>query len=377
MEGQRNDMNDLTLLAVNGGSSSVKASLFQGNLRLDFHYAHIGQGEFPNHAAAYGKLIADLDGRTIHAVGHRITHGGDVADAARIFDDRERERLQNLAPLAPLHQPNNLLGAALFAQKFSVPQVACFDTAFHTTLPELAQRLAIPQESGPKESGSAESGFKRYGFHGLAYANVARVLPDLLGELAKKRVIVAHLGSGASLCLLENLQSMDTTMSLTPLGGLPMATRSGELDPGVVLELVKRHGLDRATQMLYRESGLLALSRGLSGNMQILLGSDTADSHFAVAYFCRSVAAAIGALVAKAGGVEALVFTGGIGQHSAVIRANICASLAFLGIRLSSEENNATKQFINITEGKPVLTIKVDEEFEIARLTAALMQSHA
>ena len=361
-------MNDLTILAVNGGSSSVKAALFQDNLRQDFHYEHIGQGEFPDHAAAYKKLIADLDGRTIHAVGHRITHGGDVAHAACILDDQEYSRLQNLAPLAPLHQPNNLLGAALFAQNLSVKQVACFDTAFHTTLPELAQRLAIPNESGPHESG-----FKRYGFHGLAYANVARVLPDLLGALAKKRVVVAHLGSGASLCLLENLQSMDTTMSLTPLGGLPMATRSGDLDPGVVLELVKRHGLDRVTEMLYRESGLLALSGGISSNMQTLLSSDTADSRFAVAYFCRSVTAAIGALAAKAGGVEALVFTGGIGQHSPEIRASICAPLAFLGIRLSSESNNANKPFINMAEGKPVVTIKVVEELEIARLTESVL----
>lgn len=364
-------MNEQVILAVNGGSSSVKAALFHGNMRQDFHYAHIGQAEFPDHAAAYKKLIADVEGRTIHAVGHRITHGGDVADAVRIIDDRERERLQNLAPLAPLHQPNNLLGAALFAQKLSVKQFACFDTAFHTTLPELAQRLAIPKVSGP-----TESGFKRYGFHGLAYANVARVLPDLLGETARERVIVAHLGSGTSLCLLENLKSIDTTMSLTPLGGLPMATRSGDLDPGVVLELVKRHGLDHAAQLLSRESGLLALSRGLSGDMQTLLSSDTADSHFAVAYFCRSVAAAIGALAAKAGGVEALVFTGGIGEHSPEVRAGICAPLAFLGIGLSSEANNGNKQFINATGCKPVLKIKVDEEFEIARLTAALNAGH-
>ena len=359
-------MNDQVILAVNGGSSSVKAALFNGNMRQNFHYSHIGQAEFPDHATAYKKLIADMEGRTIHAVGHRITHGGNVAEAARVIDDREQERLQNLAPLAPLHQPNNLLGAALFAQKLSVKQFACFDTAFHTTLPELAQRLPLPNEPG----------FKRYGFHGLAYANVARVLPDLLGEVARARVIVAHLGSGASLCLLENLKSIDTTMSLTPLGGLPMATRSGDLDPAVVLELVKRHGLDHAAQLLSHESGLLALSRGLSGDMQTLLSSDTANSSFAVAYFCRSVAAAIGALAAKAGGVEALVFTGGIGEHSPEVRAGICAPLAFLGIRLSSEANNGNKQFINATGCKPVMKIKVDEEFEIARLTAALNAGH-
>ncbi len=358
-------MKDQAILAVNGGSSSVKAALFQGSVRQDFYYAHIGRGEFPDHAAAYRKLIADLDDRTIHAVGHRMTHGGNVANAARIIDDREQDRLQNLAPLAPLHQPNNLLGVALFAQKLSVKQVACFDTAFHYTLSELAQRLPVPSDPG----------VMRYGFHGLAYANVARVLPDLLGDVARERVIVAHLGSGASLCLLEDLKSIDTTMSLTPLGGLPMATRSGDLDPGVVLELVKRHGVDDAAHLLYRKSGLLELSRGLSGDMQTLLSSDTANSRFAVAYFCRSVAAAIGGLAAKAGGVEALVFTGGIGEHSPEIRSGICAPLAFLGIRLSSEANHGNKQSINLIDCKPVMRMKVDEEFEIARLTGAVLEA--
>lgn len=355
-------MKEQSILAVNGGSSSVKATLFQGALRQNFHYASIGGSEFPDHESAYKKLLADLRGRTIHAVGHRITHGGNVPEAARILDQQEQQRLQDLAPLAPLHQPHNLLGVTLFAQHLPVKQVACFDTAFHATLPELAQRLPIP----------VEFGFKRYGFHGLAYANVARRLPDLLGHTAQKRVIVAHLGSGASLCLLENLKSIDTTMSLTPLGGLSMATRSGDLDPGVVLELVKRHGLDEAGALLYRKSGLLALSRGLSADMQTLRNSDTADSRFAVAYFCRNVAAAIGALAAKASGVEALIFTGGIGAASPEIRAGICNSLGFLGFYLSAAANKENQQFIHTVQSKPVLGIKVDEESEIAVLTTAL-----
>jgi len=148
---------DQAILAVNGGSSSVKAALFQGDLRQDFHYASISRGEFPDHASAYKKLTADLHGQTIHAVGHRITHGGDVAEAARMIDDQERARLQNLAPLAPLHQPHNLLGVALFAQYLSVKQVACFDTAFHATLPELAQRLPVPSELGFKRRPTARS----------------------------------------------------------------------------------------------------------------------------------------------------------------------------------------------------------------------------
>lgn len=356
-------MNDQAILAVNGGSSSVKASLFVGNARQDFHYAHIGQGEFPDHEAAYRKLIADIAGQTIHAVGHRITHGGNVSDAARIIDESEQQRLKDLAPLAPLHQQHNLLGAALFGQTLSVPQFACFDTAFHRTLPEIAQWLPLP----------GELGFKRYGFHGLAYANVVRMLPELLGEAAKARVIVAHLGSGSSLCLLENLKSADTTMSLTPLGGLPMATRSGDLDPGVVLEFVKLRGLDNAAQLLYRQSGLLALSRGASADMQTLLRSGTPESQFAIAYFCRSVTAAIGAFAAKAGGLDALVFTGGIGEHSPAVRAAICTPLAFIGVRLDEAANDAGQQRVDDGSGIPVVCLKVDEEYEIAAATRALL----
>ena len=356
-------MTELAILAVNAGSSSVKASLFFGATRQDFRYSKIGQGEFTNHEAAYTRLLADLNGATIHAVGHRITHGGDVNDEARIIDHQEETRLQNLASLAPLHQPANLLAARLFSQKLSVPQVACFDTAFHRTLPEIARRLPIP----------CALGFKRYGFHGLSYAHVARVLPDVLGTIATQRVIVAHLGSGVSLCLLQELKSVDTTMSLTPLGGLTMATRSGDLDPSVVLELVKRHGADHVAHLLYRESGLLALSGGLSGDMQTLLSSDTADSRFAIAYFCQNVAAAIGSLAAKAGGVEALVFTGGIGEQSAEIRARICEPLAFLDLHLSPEANAGNKQFIHAAESKPVLRVQVDEEFEISKLTGAIL----
>lgn len=356
-------MKDQVILAVNGGSSSVKAALFDGDKRQNFHYAHIGQGEFPDHEAAYRKLIADIAGQTIHAVGHRITHGGNVHDATRIIDEREQERLQNLAPLAPLHQQQNLLGAALFGQTLSVPQIACFDTAFHRTLPEIAQRLPLP----------GEVGFKRYGFHGLAYANVARVLPDLLGEVARQRVVVAHLGSGSSLCLLENLKSADTTMSLTPLGGVPMATRSGDLDPSVVLELVKRHGVDEATHMLYHRSGLIALSDGASADMQTLLRSAMPESQFAVAYFCRSVTAAIGAFAAKAGGLDALVFTGGIGEHSPAVRAAICAPLAFIGVRLDEAANDAGQHRIDDGNGIPVACLKVDEEHEIAAATRAFL----
>lgn len=356
-------MNDAAVLAVNVGSSSIKAARFVGDKRQNFHYAHIGGAALPDHQAAFGKLMADLGGDAIDAIGHRITHGGDVAEPARIIDEREKLRLQKLAPLAPLHQPQNLLGVALCAQRFSVPQIACFDTAFHRSLPELAWRLPL----------SDKDEFKRYGFHGLAYASVARMLPNLLGAVARKRVIVAHLGSGASLCLLENLQSQDTTMSLTPLGGLPMGTRSGDLDPGVVLELVKRYGADAATQQLYHHSGLLALSGGLTSDMQILLRSGTRESRFAVTYFCQSVAAAIGAFAAKAGGIEALVFTGGIGEHSAAVRAQICAPLAFMGISKLNETEAGDTGILNPGASLPVLKIKVDEELEIATFARAML----
>ena len=279
-------------------------------------------------------------------------------DAARLVDAAERTRLDSVTHLAPLHLPGNLMGLDLCKQRFPVPQIACFDTAFHATMSDLAKRLPIQQALG----------LRRYGFHGINYAYVASRLASELGDVAYGKIVVAHLGSGASLCLLENLKSADTTMGYTPAGGIPMGTRAGDLDPGVMLELAKRFNPEQLSNMVYQQMGLLALSDGESNEMSELLASDSVQARFAVRYFSRQVRAAIGSLAAKAGGIDALVFTGGIGEHSAEIRTEICAPLGFLGFSLNHEANMAHITRIEQQGGKPILVIPADEEAMIHRL---------
>jgi acetate kinase len=343
-----------TILTINSGSSSVKASLFDiDGSRRDYSYGHLRDPQ-----AGFDQLLHELSGHTPDIVGHRFVHGGEIADAARLVDAAERDRLEQIIHLAPLHLPGNLMGLDLCRQHFDVPQVACFDTAFHATLPELAKRLPIPQESG----------LRRFGFHGLNYAYIASRLPGILGKIARGKIVVAHLGSGASLCMLDNLQSIDTTMGYTPAGGITMGTRSGDLDPGVMLELSKRYDDRQLSDIVFHKMGLLALSNGESSEMADLLASSSAQAKFAVDYFCHQVRAAIGSLAAKAGGIDALVFSGGIGEHSFQIREAICAPLGFLGLTLDSAANRSAATRIEQENTKPVLVIPADEEAMIQRL---------
>lgn len=352
------------VLTLNSGSSSLKASLFHADgTRRDWRYEHIGQGFPHDHAEAFDALLQDLGNDAPDAIGHRFVHGGETSEAARLLDATEIERLQNITPLAPLHMPGNLLGVELCRARFDAPQIACFDTAFHRTLPELARRLPIPQQLG----------MRRYGFHGLNYAYIASRLPSLLGEIAHGRVVLAHLGAGASLCLLESLKSVDTTMGYTPAGGIPMGTRSGDLDPGVMLELAKRHAPEVLSDLVYHQMGLLALSDGESSEMVALLASESSAARFAVDYFCRAVRGAIGDFAAKAGGIDALVFSGGIGEHAPQIRARICEPLAFLGLALDAEANQANATWISTAGSKPVLCVAADEEAVIRDLVAAYL----
>lgn len=343
-----------TILTINSGSSSIKASLFGADgSRRNFRYDHLRA-----HAPAFEQLMRDLQGEKPELIGHRFVHGGDIIDAARIIDSVELARLETLIDLAPLHLPGNLMGVALCRQHFEVPQIACFDTAFHTTLPELARRLPVP----------ASYGLRRYGFHGLNYAHIASVLPEVLGETASGNVIVAHLGSGASLCLMRGLESQDTTMGYTPAGGFAMGTRSGDLDPGVMLELALRHDSATLRDIVFHKMGLLALSDGESSEMSDLLASESLSARFAVDYFCRDVTGAIGSLAAKAGGIDALVFTGGIGEHASLIREKICAPLAFMGISLDDAANRQAAIKIHRQDSIPVLVIAADEENAIRQL---------
>jgi acetate kinase len=287
-------------------------------------------------------------------------HGGEITDAARLIDAEERTRLQGITHLAPLHMPGNLLGVDLCTQHFNVPQIACFDTAFHATMPELAYRLPIPQELG----------YRRFGFHGINYAHVARQLPELIGDQADGNIVVAHLGNGASLCLMKNLKSADTSMGYTPAGGIPMGSRSGDLDPGIMLELAQHFDAQAFNQLVYQRMGLLALSDGESNEMSELLASTSPAAKFAVEYFARQVRAAIGSYAAKAGGIDALVFTGGIGEHADKVRALICTPLAFLGFELDAEANRRHATHLGTSISKPLLIIPADEEAEIARLSS-------
>lgn len=350
-----------TILTINSGSSSIKASLFHDDgSRRNFYYGHVRDPQ-----EAFDRLMLDLGGERPSVVGHRFVHGGDMADAARLVDGVERARLESLVHLAPLHLPGNLLGIDLCSQRFPVPQVACFDTAFHATMPELSRRLPIPRELG----------LRRFGFHGLNYAHIAKRLPDILGKAAHGRIVVAHLGSGASLCMMENLKSVDTSMGYTPAGGIVMGTRSGDLDPGVMLELAQRFTAEELSDIVFHKMGLIALSDGEDSEMSDLVSSSSEQAKFAVAYFCSQARAAIGGFAAKAGGIDALVFSGGIGEHSPEIRAGICGPLQFLGLELDAASNQASLASIGLPSSKPVLVIPADEEGMIRDLCLEYLAS--
>lgn len=354
----------MSILTVNSGSSSLKASLFrEDGSRHNLSYAHIGRGGPSDHSSAFDALLNDLGDDQPSAVGHRFVHGGEIADPARLIDLAEHARLESISHLAPLHMPGNLLGVSLCSARFDVPQVACFDTAFHSTMPEISRRLPVP----------GDLGLRRFGFHGINYAHIAHQLPGILGDAARGRIVVAHLGNGASLCLLENLRSVDTSMGYTPAGGIPMGTRSGDLDPGVMLELAKHYDATELSRLVYQRMGLLALSDGENSEMSALLDSNTASARFAVEYFARQVRAAIGSYAAKIGGIDALVFTGGIGEHAAEVRSLICDPLDFLGFTLDASANLTHAQRLSTPDSKPVLMIPADEESEIARLTEQLV----
>jgi len=355
-----------TVLTLNSGSSSLKASLFLPDAtRQNFRFSHSGAGDPHVHAEAFDSLLKEFGNVQPDVIGHRFVHGGDMTEAARLLDTAEIARLVDITALAPLHMPGNLLGVELCSARFDCPQVACFDTAFHQTLPELARRLPIPQHLG----------IRRYGFHGINYAHIASLLPSLLGDSAYGRVVVAHLGAGASLCLLHHLQSVDTSMGYTPAGGIPMGTRSGDLDPGVMLALAQRYDHPALSDLVYHRMGLLALSSEQSSNMADLLASESTQAGFAVDYFCRQVRACIGSFAAKAGGIDALIFTGGIGEHAPQIRELICAPLKFLGLSLNPDANRDNQTWISGPDSKPVLRIPADEESMIRNLVEELLGS--
>jgi len=351
-------MSTADILCLNCGSSSLKFCLFavrnkdlslcqQGEVEgigLERGRIAIRDGEgcthvaadaaFPDHAGALHRLLDSLREcglSDVDAVGHRVLHGGPYRDGPARIDAGLLEELHARAPMAPLHLPQELAVIAATTERWpGLAQVACFDTAFHRRMPEIAQRLPLPRAL-------FEAGFRRYGYHGLSYESV---LHSLGGE-ARGRVIIAHLGHGSSLAAVKDRQPIDTTMGLTPNGGVMMSTRSGDLDPSVVLHLLESPGWDRArvARLMSAEAGLLGVS-GVSADMRRLLELRRMDPHAdqAVRMYCRSVRKAIGALATELAGLDLLVFTGGIGEHAAELRREICQGLQHLGVPMSGEE---------------------------------------
>jgi acetate kinase len=390
---------DSYALVLNAGSSSLKFCVFRPIPGADWQVESRGQiegiGTSPRLSvkdaqgqkrlddrldssvrdgrAAIDTLAAWLrshyQGGRIVGVGHRVVHGGPRFSGPTVVTREILGELHDLTPLAPLHQPHNLAPIEIISDRMpDVPQVACFDTAFHRGHAAVATVVPLPRDL-------CEGGVERYGFHGISYEYIASVLPQVAPEAADGRVIVAHLGSGASLCAMKNRKSVDTTMSFTAMDGLCMGTRPGALDPGVVLYLFQQLGLSvkQVEDVLYKKSGLLGIS-GLSNDMRDLLGSSEPSARLAVDYFVYRAAKEIGALAAALGGLDALVFTAGIGENSAEIRKRISEASAWLGVELDDAANAAGGSRISAPRSKiSVWVIPTNEELMIARHTRSLL----
>jgi acetate kinase len=380
---------------INAGSSSLKFSFYEGERRiLTGQVDGIGARPSASATGAEGEAIAPPDlgakpptvpsevlpailpwarnrlgGRRLAAVGHRVVHGGlRYSRPARVTVELLAE-LEALVPLAPLHEPYNLAPIKLaMSLNPELPQVACFDTAFHRTAPEVDQAFALPYAF-------FEQGIRRYGFHGLSYEYIASVLPERAPEIANGRVVVAHLGNGCSACAMRDRVSVATTMGFTALDGLPMGTRCGELDAGVVLYLIQQKGMspDDLVNLLYKRSGMLGLS-GISSDFRELLASDNPRARFAVELFCNRVARHIASLAAALHGLDGIVFTAGVGENAAPVRSAICQACAWLGLELDEAANRGHKDRISTSKSRvAAFVIKTDENLMIARHARALV----
>jgi acetate kinase len=386
---------DSHILTINSGSSSIKFSLYAlgetESLILKGELAGIGgeHGYFqtedqaghqltarkidlPDHDATWNILFEWLQshevGKDLHAVGHRLVHGGTAHVRPQLVSPALIADLKLLMPLAPDHLPHEIKGLEAVHRHYPrLPQVVCFDTAFHRRMAEVAQRYALPEPL-------FRAGLQRYGFHGLSYEYLTQELEREAGpQEASGKLIIAHLGNGASLAAIEAGRSLDTTMGLTPAGGLVMSTRSGDLDPGVIIYLLQEKGMAPAAvnRLINHQAGLLGIS-GISSDMQDLLArADTeVGAALAVELFCYQARKFAGALTAVLGGLDTFIFTGGIGENSATIRARICANLEFLGIHLDPELNQENAPIISKQDSRvTVRVMKTDEELIIARHT--------
>jgi acetate kinase len=388
-----------TILVVNAGSSSVKFQIFsvegEGKLQRQIKGQIDGIGSRPRLRAsdadndaladrAYpiesvpdvsaalgtaGDWLRDELRISPMAVGHRVVHGGPNYDRPVLIDHGVVARLERFIALAPLHQPHNLAPIrSLLANFPTLPQVACFDTAFHRTHDAVADHYAIPHQLHAE-------GIRRYGFHGLSYEYIAKTLPQIAPDIAKGRVIVAHLGSGASMCALKQGRSAESTMGFTALDGLPMGTRPGQIDPGVVLYLISEKGMSASNvqNFLYRDCGLKGLS-GVSNDMRELEVSKDPKAKLAIEYFVYRTALNAGMLAAALQGLDAFVFTAGIGENSAGVRARIADQLGWLGVTLDPAENSRHARLISRFDSRiPVYVLPTDEELMIAQHTLSLL----
>lgn len=381
------------ILVINAGSSSLKFSVFRdtghGDLAVaingqisgigtephfeakDPHKALLGERRWPSGGAsdrpALLRYLLDwiedhLDGSRLIAAGHRVVHGGTRYAAPVLLTPAAMAELESFVPLAPLHQPHNLAAIQALAEAHpELPQVGCFDTAFHRGQPWQAGMFAIPREL-------TDEGVRRYGFHGLSYEYISHRLPAIAPELADARVVVAHLGSGASMCAIHAGRSVDSTMGFTALDGLPMGTRCGAIDPGVLIYLMRQKNMDAGAieKLLYNKSGLLGVS-GISNDMRALLDSSDPHAEEAVELFCFRIAKETGALTSSLGGIDALVFTAGIGERSAPVRARVGDKLGWLGVSIDPAANEANETCISSADSRiPVYVIPTDEERMIA-----------
>jgi acetate kinase len=385
------------IVVLNAGSSSIKFCTFRledGRLERELRGQVAGLGTAPrmvarrgtgiaadrqlaqgpmSHADALGVLLeflrGELRGEQIVGVGHRVVHGGLEFMAPTRVDAAVLERLARYNRLAPLHQPHNLAAIRLMLERLpGVPEVACFDTAFHRTVPEVAQLFALPPRF-------AEAGVRRYGFHGLSYEYVASVLPALDERAACGRTVVFHLGNGSSMCAMSGGRSVATTMGFTAVDGLPMGTRTGALDPGVLLFMFDELGMGvrEVERLLYHESGLLGMS-GVSSDMRDLLASDLPAAKLALEVFVYRARRELGSLAAALGGLDAVVFTAGIGENQPEVRRRICADATWLGVELEAQANERHGPRIS-TAGSRVAAwvVPTDEETMIARHVARLL----
>ena len=376
------------VLTLNAGSSSLKVALYASDdatpcirgmadrigdagvlklYRADGQPLAVTDARLDTHEAAFGTLIdvlrAASPGLRLDALGHRVVHGGQRYDKPLVLDDDAMDYLSTLVPFAPLHQPHNLRGIRAAMAAFAhVPQVACFDTSFHRSHPWVNDAFALPRAL-------YDEGVRRYGFHGLSYEYVSGLLAHEAPQLWAGKVVVAHLGNGASMCAVQNGRSVASTMGFSALDGLPMGTRCGQLDPGVLLYFMDQKGMTAAeiSDLLYKRSGLLGLS-GLSNDMRTLEAAGTPEAREAIDYFVFRCQREVGAMAAAMGGIDALVFCGGIGENSRLIRQRICERLDWMGVQLDHARNADNAMVISSDLARTtVLVVPTNEELVIAR----------